>query len=306
MGNKLYIELPLPNKKQVIIFLTIILSFFILLGSTLAYSILIKTEGDKQYKKQNYTAALLKYRLAQQWWLPERISFKLRDRDLYYKLNKAEIMAESNNNFLNGVKAFKNKKYIEAEKYLNNLVLKDPHYQESQKILLEIDKLLSPSPTPFPRKEKTTITPVTTDVTTVNTKEENNNTKACLNEYVIISKVEDPISGKNTTNTKSRSSEGGIVETGRTLKVGDTVTLKLYSESTNAEWDCLFSSLNGTFSQYRGWSTDSQCSFTVPDKAKDDPQKKVHITAIARNSKSSCYRFITFDDQAQAIGFQVE
>jgi len=155
MKNKIYIELPLPNKKQFIIILVIAFSSFVLLGSTLAYSIFIKTEGDKQYKNQNYTAALSKYRLAQQWWLPEKISFKLRDRDLYSKLNKAKIMVESGNDFLNGVKAFKDKKYIEAEKYLYKLVLKDPHYQEAQKILLEIANLLSPSPTPISKIEKT-------------------------------------------------------------------------------------------------------------------------------------------------------
>lgn len=155
MGNKIYIELPLPSKKQVIIFFIIVFFFSILLGSTLAYSISIKIEGDKQYKNQNYATALSKYRFAQQWWLLEKISFKLRDRDLYFKLSKAEIMVKSDNNFSNGVKSFENKKYIEAEKYLNNVVLKDPHYQEAQKILAEINKLLIPSPTPTIKIERT-------------------------------------------------------------------------------------------------------------------------------------------------------
>lgn len=155
------------KNKVLFIFISVIAICILTTGSVLAYSIKLKSDGDKEYKNKNYTSALPKYKLSQQWWFPERIDFKLRDRDLHNKLNKAEIMVKSGNYYTKGIDAFNNKKYLEAKKYLSNLVVNDPHYQEAQNLLIIIQKESLPKPSQVLANTK--------PVSVVGVQEKNNN-----------------------------------------------------------------------------------------------------------------------------------
>jgi tetratricopeptide (TPR) repeat protein len=127
-------------------------TFFIVLGlvsgSVLAYSLKTKQVGDVEYKSQNYKKALEKYQKAKTYWFLEKISYKLRDRDLEIKINKANIMIKSGNYYQLGVEAFNNKNYSDAKIYLSKLAEKDPHFQEAQRTIQKISEVTRITPTP--------------------------------------------------------------------------------------------------------------------------------------------------------------
>lgn len=135
------------NKKRVLIVIVAFSISVLLGGSVSAYSIKLKNDGDIKYKNQNYEGALIVYKQSQKYWLPETVSYKLRDRDLYSKIEKTQIMIKSGENYIKGVNAFQNKQYVQAKQYLALLVLKDPKYQKAQKLLAIIEKesLFKPS-----------------------------------------------------------------------------------------------------------------------------------------------------------------
>lgn len=152
------------KKKAFIIFIAVFATCILATGSALAYSIKLKSDGDNEYKNKNYNSSLLKYKDAQQWWIPERISFKLRDRDLHNKLNKSEIMVKSGNNYTKGLDAFNNKKYPEAENYLTNIVINDSHYQEAQQMIKDIQKKTEIALIITATPSKISLTPITRQI----------------------------------------------------------------------------------------------------------------------------------------------
>lgn len=145
-GNyQIHLTLSLPSlgrmRKVVPVIAVLAALLFASLGPALAFSTKLKSEGDAEYAKQNYASALLKYEAAKSWWLPEKISPKLRDRDLEAKTAKAEIMIESAENYAKGMSAFNKEQYPEAKRLLSLLAFKDPHYQAAQNTLKEIGKI---------------------------------------------------------------------------------------------------------------------------------------------------------------------
>jgi len=142
-------RLRIISKKRVLAISIILFAIYTLVSSTaLAYSIKLKSDGDKEYKNQNYGDALRVYKLAQKYWFPENINYKLRDRDLHMKIDKANIMVDSGENYDKGIIAFSNKQYEEVKRYFSLLTSKDPHFSDAEKILEIIDKEFTPSPTP--------------------------------------------------------------------------------------------------------------------------------------------------------------
>lgn len=139
----------ITNKKRELIIVIAVFAICILAtGSALAYSIKLKNDGDVKYKNQDYEVALTTYKQSQKYWFPEAISYKLRDRDLYLKIDKTQIMIKSGENYTKGINAFQNRQYVQAEQYLSLLVLKDPNYQKAQELLTIIKKESLPIATP--------------------------------------------------------------------------------------------------------------------------------------------------------------
>lgn len=144
--KSIFLRLITEKKRALVVSIAVFAICVLATSSALAYSIKLKSDGNKEYENKNYMVALPKYKSAQQWWFPEKVSFKLRDRDLHSKLTKAEIMVKSGNNYIKGIDAFNNKKYLEAENYLTKLVISDPHYQEAQKLVATIQSESLPKP----------------------------------------------------------------------------------------------------------------------------------------------------------------
>lgn len=125
-----------------IFFFSICLLMFLIATSTSAFSTILKTQGNKAYKNQNYSLALEKFETARNWWLAEKISLRLRDRDLYTKIHKAKLMVDSGNSYQTGLEAFEGGDYESAKRYLGQLVENDPNYQDAQtKLSICLEKL---------------------------------------------------------------------------------------------------------------------------------------------------------------------
>ena len=140
-------------KRRAPLLITFFVLAFLILGtggSVIALSLKTKSKGDTDYKNANYIQALSKYIQAKDLWFPEKISYKLRDRDLQAKISKANIMIKSGNNYQLGVNAFNNKNYSDAKKYLSQLVEKDPHFQEAQQKIQNIREITQITPTQTP------------------------------------------------------------------------------------------------------------------------------------------------------------
>jgi len=219
--HQIHITLTIPDKKYLVLILSV--TIFII-GSTLAYSTSLKKQGDIQYKNGGYKKALETYRQAQKWWLPETLNFKLRDRNLYSKIEKAKIMIHSSESYDLGKKAFEKKQYVRAKEYLINLAENDPKNKEAKRMLVIIDKYLFATPTPIrtPPIQSEPLTFVTTPTLTLTSIPENKPSYVYDSYYPIILSLSDNKGGQikySESNQHSYSS----TSTGITLKKGDTI-----------------------------------------------------------------------------------
>lgn len=152
-NHQIHLVISIPRIRRVIpVIAVLLILLFASLGPALAFSTKLRSEGDAEYAKQNYTAALLKYEAAKSWWLPEKISPKLQNGSLHTKIDETEIMIKSAENYTKGMEAFDKKQYPEAKGLLSSLDLKDPHYQTAKDTLESIEKveeaLSKPTDTP--------------------------------------------------------------------------------------------------------------------------------------------------------------
>lgn len=284
-ANKIHIILTVPDKKYFILALCV--AIFIA-GSVLAYSALLKKQGDIQYKNGDYIKALEIYTKAQKWWLPVVINLKLRDRELYSKLEKTRIMIRSSELFNKGKKAFEEKQYSIARKYLTNLAEKDPRNKEAREILVNIEKLLSVKPTPI-------FSPVTSQV--LNTFPTPVVVIASYNYdsyYPIILSLSDNKGGQikySDYNQYPYSSKN----TGITLKVGDSIRWKaevsdpkgrqiLYGFTSNSQrFTDLFGRENGNCK----YTTNNEVEFTITGEDIKEIGESLRIVLQVRSEKDN-------------------
>lgn len=120
--------------------MVLLLVFVAASSSVLAYSLKLKQEGNTEYKNQKYTEALVKYQTSRSFWFPEKLNFKLRDRDLEAKTKKAEIMIKSNQNYLDGLKEFDLGNLDSAAYYFFRVADNDPHFGEAKNKIIAIEE----------------------------------------------------------------------------------------------------------------------------------------------------------------------
>ena len=106
-------------------------------------SINIKKHGEELYKNAKYDESLVQFTNAKDWWVLEKISSRLYDRDLYYKIQKAEVMIESKENYQKGLQAFAEEKYQDAVNYFSSMAEKDPNIDDARSKIEECEKKIS-------------------------------------------------------------------------------------------------------------------------------------------------------------------
>lgn len=94
-------------------------------------SINLKKQGEELYKNAKYDESLVEFTNAKDWWVLEKISSRLYDRDLYYKIQKAEVMIESEEYYQKGLRSFSEEKYQDAINYFSSMAEKDPNIDDA-------------------------------------------------------------------------------------------------------------------------------------------------------------------------------
>ncbi len=122
------------------VLLTIAFLFIIGISSTLIYSIILKTQGDKEFTNHQYNPAYAKYLEAKTWWFPSKLNSKLEDRDLIEKIKRTRLMIHYEVNYEYGVRAYKEKRYDQVRGYLSKVAPEYRFYPEAQNILKIIPK----------------------------------------------------------------------------------------------------------------------------------------------------------------------
>lgn len=284
------------RKKTILITISsIILGVAFLTGTLLAFSFKTKSEGDLEYRKGNYKESLIRYYKAQNLWFPEKINFKLRDRDLHTKIGKAIIMIKSEENFYKGVKAYEDKNYTEAKKYFSLLVERDPNKNKVEEILNEVTKIENSSikqkieipqslsnqaliPLPSPTIEQKFETPPSNQISTVfpspTTKQKFNvwpNEPKRDSQYPIILKVSDNMGNYTTGSTGNGISLFATWPNPKPkVKIGQIVVITISAEDPNNN-SLQYRLKNNNNQTVRDWSDDKSYSWNVTENTGGNP-----------------------------------
>jgi hypothetical protein len=279
----------IKRKTQILIIFSI---FAILIlgigGTTLTFSLKTKSEGDIDYNNMDYIQALTRYERAKDLWFPEKISLKLRDRDLYSKINKTKIMIQSSDNYQKGKEAFDNKQYSIAREYFNLMAENDPRDSEAKDILQKIQKIETIKPTPTQTISKGANESLSQTLKPAFSQE----SYSYDSYYPIILSFSD-----NKGSLIKRSSYNGYYglqssnQTSITLKSGDTIEWKVQaSDPKGRQLLYNFNSNSTRFNDQIGlegggfkWRTDNKIQYTI---SSDDIKSSGELLRIVAQIKS--------------------
>jgi tetratricopeptide (TPR) repeat protein len=286
--NNRVIAFLIKRKTTLLMLFSVLIALVLGTGATvLAFSYKTKAEGDADYKNMNYVQALAKYQKAEDLWFPERISIKLRDRDLYTKIHNARIMVQSGENYQNGKAAFDKGDYTNAKSYLNSVVENDPNKASAKALLAEITKLLSKKSTPINQPVVTPTQPVTIAPTP---EPQPGPTKSDI--YPIIIRVSD-----NLGNYTIGSDGNGIsVFTGSkpnpNVKLGQTITITVQAEDPKGQ-PIQYKMMNNINQTIQDWTSSNTLTWNVSSNTGGEPfivvfiKSSGHVLRYADNDDST-------------------
>lgn len=113
------------------VFIAVSLIFILGIGIPTSYSLYAKHIGNELYKNAEYSESLEQYLKAKEWWVLEKIALRFHDRDLYNKIDKANVMIKSEEYYKSGLQAFSDGNFQEAINYFSSMAERDPNIDDA-------------------------------------------------------------------------------------------------------------------------------------------------------------------------------
>lgn len=286
--------------------LIIALVLFLMVTTATTYlslkSLRLKKEGTELYTNMHYSEALNKFILSNKYWVLRKLSSRLQDWDIVEKIGKSQIMVRSEDFYNKGIESFKNESYYEAIDNFNHMALKDPHYQNAQDTITQINKILEDK-----EKER--------QVELVKTQTVSNTTSPAVQAesynfhdyYPIILSMQDDkgnILKISDYNGYSGSYQFMKINTGTKLKIGNTLFIRVSAkdpQGRNIQYN--FNSNSDRFNdKFNNYSSSNELSYTVNEKDLKTAGEKLRVV-VQIKSKKDYYRFNGEYDDATFLDY---
>lgn len=274
--------------------LLILIIFGFLISSIFFYmkSLIYLKQGDFEYQGKNYQNALEDYKLADHWWIFEKIHSKFQDSDILEKIKKAETMIRSTDFFEEGKKDFEEESYVSAKWNLSHLATNDPNSSEAQELLKQIEEIekskITPTPTVvlFPTIIQNEYSPIETPTPS---KGEYNHDSY----YPILLSFSDNMGNSVKISDYNNYSGNDRWNTpNSTLKLGDTIYLKAEASDPKGRQVLFNFSLCNNLSEF---TTNNTCNHTI---SKEDLKKGQYLRVFVKMRSDKEYmRRNTYDDE---------